>query len=108
MERYAVAVWLLLPLTPFELSPRTSLLHPPALGKPPFPRVHAHSFVRRLLSPSAPPNLTEVKLTRENALSGFTSLSLSKAIATPSVATFLLKQAYHVQPGSKERTSQCQ
>lgn len=66
-------------LIPFEVSPQISLLQPPALGKPPFLRVHGHSFIQQLLSPSAPPDLTGVKLSREDALPSFTNQILSKA-----------------------------
>lgn len=77
-ERHEVSVWLL-PLTPLELSPQTSLLPPLAPEQPPFLRDGAHSFIQHL-SLSAPPDLTEVKLTREDALPSFTNLILGKAI----------------------------
>lgn len=41
-----------------------------------FLRVHAYLFVQQLLSPWAPPLPPEIKLTREDALSGFTNLML--------------------------------
>lgn len=106
-ERHVVPVWLPL-LTPFEVSPQISLLQPPALGKPPFLRVHGHSLIQQLLSPSAPPDLTGVKLNREDTLPSFTNQILSKAIASLLVMTFLLKQAYYIQPGSKGKPYQCQ
>lgn len=80
-ERHVVSVWLPL-LTAFEVSPQISLLQPPALGKPPFLRVHGHSLIQQLLSPSAPPDPTGVKLSQEDALPSFTNQILSKAIAS--------------------------